>query len=55
MEQRPRWRWISVVGFSRPIALKLDDEAFHFFLRQITQIALRQVGTAALKFGVFGE
>jgi hypothetical protein len=55
MEPRSWWRWIGVVGLSRPVALKLDDEAFHFLFREVTQIALRQVGAAALKFGVFGE
>src|SRR5579871_3251507 len=55
MEQRSRWRWISVVCFARPVALKFGDEAFQFLCRQVTQIALRQVGTALLKLGIFDE
>jgi hypothetical protein len=55
MEQMPRWCWISVVCFGRFVALKFGDEEFQFVFRQVTQIALRQPGTAVLKFGIFGE
>jgi hypothetical protein len=54
MEQRSRWRWISVVCFSQ-IALKFGDEDLQFFFRQIDEIALGQIRAAALKFGIFGE
>jgi hypothetical protein len=55
MERRPRRRWISVVCFSRPVALKFGDEDLQFFFRQVQQIALGQIGAAALEFGIFGE
>jgi hypothetical protein len=55
MEQRSRRRWISIAFFSRPVALEFRDEDFQFFFRQATQIALGQIGAAALKFRVFGE
>jgi hypothetical protein len=55
MEEWSRWRWISVICFSRPVALKFGDQGVQFLFRQVTQIALRQVGTAALKFGIFDE
>jgi hypothetical protein len=55
MEQRSRGRGIRVVYFSRPVALKFGDEDLHFLFRQVQQIALRQIGAATLKFGVFGE
>jgi hypothetical protein len=55
MEQRPLRRWISVVRFSRPVALKFSDEDFQFFFRQVQQIALGQIGATAPEFGVFGE
>ena len=55
MEQRSRGRWIGVVCFSRPVALKFGDEEIQFLFRQFTQIALRHVGTATLKFGIFDE
>jgi hypothetical protein len=48
MEQRPRRRWISIVCFSRPVALKFGDEDLQFFFRQFQQIALGQIGAAAL-------
>ena len=40
MEQRPRQRWISVVCFSRSVALKFGAEDLQFFFRQVQQIAL---------------
>ena len=52
MEKRSRWRWISVVCFSRPVALKFGHEEIQFVFRQVTQIALGQIGTAALKLGI---
>jgi hypothetical protein len=55
MEQRPRRRWISVVCFSRPVALEFGDEDLQFFFRQVQQIALGQIGAATLEFGIFGE
>jgi hypothetical protein len=55
MEQRSRWRWIGVVRFSRPVVLKFGDEEIQFLFRQVAQIALRQIGSAALKLGVFDE
>jgi hypothetical protein len=55
MEERSRRRWISVICFSRPGALKFGDQDIQFLFRQVTQIALRQVGTATLKLGIFDE
>ena len=55
MEQRPRRRWISIVCFSCPLALKFGDENLQFFFRQATQIALGQIRAGALEFGIFGE
>jgi hypothetical protein len=55
MQQRSRWRWSSIVCLSRPVALKFGDEDLQFFFRQVQQIALGQIGAAALEFGVFGE
>jgi hypothetical protein len=49
----PRRRWISIVRFSRPVALKFGDEDLQFFFRQVQQIALGQIGAAALEFGIF--
>ena len=54
MEQRSRRRWISVVCLSRPVVLKFGDEELQFLFRQVAQIALGQIGTAVLKFGIFG-
>jgi hypothetical protein len=44
MEHRSRRLWISVVFFSRPVALKFDDKDIQFLFRQVTQVALRQIG-----------
>jgi hypothetical protein len=40
---------------SSAVALKFGDEEIQFLFRQVTQIALRQVGTAALEFGILDE
>ena len=55
MERTPRWRWIGLVCFSCPVALKFGDEDLQFFFRHIYEIALRKIRTAALEFGVFRE
>jgi hypothetical protein len=55
MKQRTQWRWISILCFGCPVALKFGDEDIQFLFRQVAQIALRQIGTAVLKFGMFGE
>jgi hypothetical protein len=54
MEQKTQWRWISILCFDCPAALKFGDEDIQFLFRQVAQIALGQIGTAVLKFGIFG-